>query len=208
MKNAMIVLGTLLLVVTVLFGLSRQTAIGQEATATPAAEATTLPAEEGSAASAQPAMTLPEVVRQSTAQFQDLQAAQDAGYGLVHGCVSGAQSGAMGVHYANGDLVGDGTIDAAHPEVLVYEQSYGELHLVGVEYIVPAEQWHENNDTQPVVMGQLYNYVSSPNRYGSPAFYELHVWAWKHNPDGVFADWNPQVSCEEYTEDTPAMSHE
>ncbi|HEX9707342.1 MAG TPA: hypothetical protein VGA24_06845 [Steroidobacteraceae bacterium] len=27
------------------------------------------------------------------------------------------------------------------------------------------------------------------------AFYEIHVWAWRNNPDGTFADWNPRVSC-------------
>jgi hypothetical protein len=44
-------------------------------------------------------------------------------------------------------------------------------------------------------MGQLLNYVGSPNRYGLPPFYELHVWAWRSNPKGVFVDWNPAVSC-------------
>ena len=27
-------------------------------------------------------------------------------------------------------------------------------------------------------------------------FYELHVWAWRDNPNGAFVDWNPRVSCE------------
>ena len=34
------------------------------------------------------------------------------------------------------------------------------------------------------------------NLNGPPAFYELHVWAWKDNPRGSFADWNPSVSCD------------
>ncbi len=50
-------------------------------------------------------------------------------------------------------------------------------------------------------MGQLFNYVGSPNRYGIPAFYELHVWGWENNPAGVFADWNAHVSCEAFTGD-------
>jgi hypothetical protein len=45
---------------------------------------------------------------------------------------------------------------------------------------------------------QLFHYGTSPNRYGIPAYYALHVWAWKANPQGVFMDWNPQVSCEEH----------
>jgi hypothetical protein len=44
-------------------------------------------------------------------------------------------------------------------------------------------------------MGQVFNYVGAPNRYRLPAFYELHVWAWRHNPAGMFADWNPNVAC-------------
>jgi hypothetical protein len=166
------------------------------ATATPAPEAE-------AAASAAPAPSLAETVRQSTAAYQELQTAQDAGYGLLHGCVSGPTGGAMGIHYANGDLVGDGAIDVAQPEALIYEQSYGQMHLVGVEYVVLAEAWDAAHDAPPVLMGQLFNLNGSPNRYGIPAFYELHVWAWKHNPDGMFADWNPAVSCDEYTGEMP-----
>jgi hypothetical protein len=47
-------------------------------------------------------------------------------------------------------------------------------------------------------MGQLFHYNSSPNRYGIPAYYALHVWAWRRNPRGVFMDWNPRVSCDGY----------
>jgi hypothetical protein len=37
--------------------------------------------------------------------------------------------------------------------------------------------------------------VGAPNRYGIDAFYELHVWAWRDNPNGSFVDWNPNVHC-------------
>jgi hypothetical protein len=40
-----------------------------------------------------------------------------------------------------------------------------------------------------------------------PAFYELHVWAWKNNPSGMFTDWNPNVSCEDYREDGTTEQH-
>ena len=146
-----------------------------------------------------PAPTLPDTVRQATAQFKDVTKAK--GYALLHGCVSGPQEGAMGIHYANGDLVGDGELDAKHPEALLYEPKDGKLQLVAVEYVVIADAWNAKHQTPPVLMGQLFNYVGAPNRYGIPAFYELHVWAWKSNPSGVFADWNERVSCEEYVED-------
>jgi hypothetical protein len=95
----------------------------------------------------------------------------------------------------NGVLVGDGQLDAERPEALIYEQKQRFLRLVGVEYIVIADAWHANNAAPPVLMGQHFHYVGSPNRYGLPPFYELHVWAWRDNPNGVFADWNTKVSC-------------
>jgi len=172
----------------------------EEAAATPeAAEEATPEAKEEEGRGVAVGMTLPMAVRDAVDSLKDVQAAEDAGYGLVHGCISGPNGGAMGVHYANADLVGDGKIDLAQPEAVVYEQSYGRLRPVAVEYIVLAEAWDAANDGPPVLMGQVFNFNSAPNRYRLPAFYELHVWAWKFNPTGVFADWNPLVSCEEYT---------
>jgi hypothetical protein len=144
--------------------------------------------------------TLVKVVRDTAAQYKNVEAAAAAGYGLFHGCVSGPQEGAMGIHYVNGDLVGDGEIDASQPEALIYELRDGHLQLVGVEYVVIAEAWDANHESPPSLMGQVFHYVGAPNRYRIPAFYELHVWAWKQNPNGMFTDWNPRVSCEAYTD--------
>ena len=143
--------------------------------------------------------TLVKAVRQATKPFKDVEAATSAGYGLFHGCVSGPQEGAMGIHYVNGDLVGDGELDASHPEALLYEFRDGRLQLLGVEYVVIAEAWDANHETPPTLMGQVFQYVGAPNRYRLPGFYELHVWAWKQNPNGMFTDWNPKVSCEDYS---------
>jgi hypothetical protein len=148
-----------------------------------------------------PATTLVKTVREVTVGFRDVKAAEAVGYGLFHGCVSGPQGGAMGIHFVNGNLVGDGELDAQHPEALLYEVAGAKLRLVGVEYVVIADAWDAKHQTPPVLMGQLFNYVGAPNRYGIPAFYELHVWAWKSNPSGVFADWNERVSCEDYVGD-------
>lgn len=148
-----------------------------------------------------PSITFAETVRQATARFQDVETAKQAGYSLLYGCVSNTQAGAMGIHFANSTLVSDGELDAQHPEALIYEPKRYKLQLVAVEYVVLADAWNAKHQTPPVLMGQLFNYMSSPNRYGLPAFYELHVWAWKNNPSGVFADWNPQVSCETYADD-------
>jgi hypothetical protein len=141
---------------------------------------------------------LTRAARQAATAFQNPESAVAEGYALASGCVSGPERGAMGVHYVNAPLVGDGTLDAARPEALVYEPRNGQLQLVAVEYIVMAAQWDAENDHPPILHGQHFHYVSAPNRSGLPAHYELHVWAFKRNPHGTFADWNPRVSCDAY----------
>jgi hypothetical protein len=113
-------------------------------------------------------------------------------------CVSGPNSGAMGVHYVLPERVGDAVLSADVPEALIYEPlTNGRLRLVGVEFIVLAEAWNTANpDAQPTLDGHLLNLVGEPNRYRLPAFYELHVWAWERNPNGNFADWNSLVTCD------------
>lgn len=155
----------------------------------------------------QPAVPLPQAVRQATEQFKDVAKAEEAGYALFHGCASGQQEGAMGIHYANGAFFADGELDVSKPEALLYEPVKGKMQLLGVEYIVPAEDWNAKHDAPPVLNGQLFNLLGAPNRYGLPAIYELHVWAWKRNPSGVFADFNPNVSCAEFTGDAAPAAH-
>lgn len=140
---------------------------------------------------------LVQLVRKATRQFIDVNAATTAGYGPFLGCVTGPERGAMGIHYVNGPLVGDGEIDASHPEALIYEPVGDRRRLVGVEFIVDAATWLANHDnTPPVLEGQSFQFVGSPNRYNLPALFELHVWAWRDNPNGAFVDWNTQVTCE------------
>jgi hypothetical protein len=148
-------------------------------------------------------------VLESTERFQNPDQAIAEGYTPMPSCVSGPEEGAMGVHLVDVDLVGDGELEADRPEALVYEPKNAGLRLVAVEYIVPAELWHKNHEAPPVLLGQHFHYVGAPNRYGSPAFYELHVWAWKANPKGTFGDWNPKVSCDQFSidGDTHTVGH-
>lgn len=139
---------------------------------------------------------LVEMVRNATRQFIDVNAATNAEYQPFLGCISGPDHGAMGVHYVNGRLVGDGEIDASRPEALIYEPEGNRLRLVGVEFIVDAATWLASHDGPPVLEGQSFQLVNSPNRYALAAFFELHVWAWRENPNGAFVDWNNRVSCE------------
>jgi hypothetical protein len=141
---------------------------------------------------------LPRDVRQATQRFQDVNAATAAGYVSAGSCESGPNQGAMGVHYVNDTFIADGILDVQRPEVLVYEPHEGRLRLVAVEFFVDAQQWNSANPAPPVLGGQLFNYAAAPNRLRLPAHYQLHVWAWKRNPSGIFSDWNPGVSCAEF----------
>src|SRR5262249_27495680 len=89
----------------------------------------------------------------------------------------------------NSRLLGSGVIDVEHPQAVMYEPTPdGKMMLIAVEYMTPnGPAWLE---------GQLFNFTAAPNRYGLGPFYGLHVWAWKANPPGAFADMNPDVTCE------------
>jgi hypothetical protein len=139
---------------------------------------------------------LVQLVRDATQAYINVNSATAAGYSQFLGCVSGPDHGAMGVHYVNTTLYGDGLIDVTHPEALIYEPSNGKLTLVGAEYIVDATTWLASHTGPPVLEGQVFNYVDSPNRFNIPSFFELHVWAWRDNPQGSFVDWNNAVTCE------------
>ena len=140
-------------------------------------------------------------VRQATARFQDVSVAQAEGYALQFGCVSGGDVGAMGMHFINGSLVGSGVIDAAHPQIVLYEPTAdGGVRLTGADYLVLVDTWNNMHPGAgpPELMGQLFHFFDAPNRFGLPPFYTLHVWAWKDNPNGAFVNWNPSVSCEAF----------
>jgi hypothetical protein len=94
-------------------------------------------------------------------------------------------AGGMGVHYVEGI---DGTIDMLHPEALVYSVgANARLRLVAVEYIIPESFVDPANP--PVLFGQPFHH------HEFLPVYVLHVWVWKHNPSGMFADWNPRVGA-------------
>jgi hypothetical protein len=139
---------------------------------------------------------LVQVVRGATQKYSDVNAAINAGYHPVLGCVSGPDHGAMGVHYVNASLL-NGEVDATQPQALIYEPlGGGKMQLVGVEFIVDASTWQKNNPAPPQLYQQLFQLIPSPNRYGLNTFYELHVWAWRDNPNGAFVDWNNKVNCD------------
>src|SRR5581483_3663018 len=144
------------------------------------------------------------IVRDSTVRFRDVKEAENEGYRLEFGCVSGDDFGAMGLHYVNDTLVGNGIVDATRPQIVLYEaQPNGVVKLTGADYLVLADAWDAKHPgVTPQLMGQIFHYFESPNRFGLPAFYTLHVWAWKENPKGAFVNWHPNVSCQSFVGQT------
>ena len=101
-------------------------------------------------------------VRAATARFLDINLAANEGWVRGTPCVSGPNSGAMGVHFILPARVGDGSLNATEPEALIYEPlPNGSMRLVGVEFIVLAADWaklHPEGGT-PAVDGHLTHYV-------------------------------------------------
>jgi len=150
------------------------------------------------------ANALVKVVREATERFKDVSAAEAEGYHLLFGCVSGSDAGAMGMHFANMNLVSDGELDATRPEIVLYEpQPNGRLRLIGADYLVLADAWNAKHTSPPELMGQLFHFFDSPNRFGLPPFYTLHVWAWKESPTGTFVNWHANVSCDAFSGQQP-----
>src|SRR5579864_3683203 len=149
-----------------------------------------------------------KLVREATSRFKDVSEAERAHYALLFGCVSGPDEGAMGLHFVNMDLLDEvnktGILNPARPQIVLYEaQPNGTLKLTGADFLVYADAWDAiHPGVTPQLMGQIFHYFESPNRFGLPAFYTLHVWAWKENPKGAFVNWHPNVSCQSFVGQT------
>ena len=153
---------------------------------------------------------LVNTVRNVTRKYygQPIKAATDDGFQLLFGCVSDDDSGAMGLHYVKLDRyvidpvkgVFDAEVKADEPEILLYEPTPWGPKITGADYIVDAATWdkaHPQIPPQaPELDGQIFHYFGSPNRFGLPPFYTLHVWAWKESPTGTFVNWHKEVRCD------------
>jgi hypothetical protein len=141
-------------------------------------------------------------LRQVTAQFHRVEAAQEAGYELgyvngagnriITGCISHPSAGAMGYHYFNKELIDDLVVDVLKPEGLVYAPApNGGLKLVALEYVVPGARSNPPGvSAPPTVLGHEMQILVP-----AVGFYTLHVWVWGHNSAGMFAHWSPDVAC-------------
>lgn len=138
-------------------------------------------------------------VRAATARFHRVEVAEQAGHQLgyiapflLDHCIAHPTEGAMGYHWFNHDGIHDLELDPRAPEGLVYEPGpNGQLNLVAVEWIVPAAAWHAAGNVEPPsVLGQEMGILNP-----ALGWYILHAWVWKHNPSGMFENWNPEAVC-------------
>lgn len=139
-------------------------------------------------------------LRAATAPYHNLDTAMDAGYNTQFTpCWYHADLGAMGYHYGNPAAV-DGNVALLQPEVLVYEpQPGGHFRLVALEYLVPIPAW--TGTEPPELLGEKFV------RDDDLGFYLMHVWLWRNNPEGLFAPWNPRVTCEHAAESEDRGGH-
>lgn len=132
--------------------------------------------------------------RRATAHLQRFENAAAGGWDFqATDCKENPPLGGMGYHFGNFDFYLDGEVNPAEPEILLYEpQASGRLRLVAVEYAVPYFTWAGDPevDDPPQVFGRDMKRVDEMGEF------QLHVWLWKHNPSGLFEDWNPNVTCE------------
>ena len=124
----------------------------------------------------------------------------------------------MGIHFFRPDLLGiagppnprvdgDGIhTDFLRPSILIYEpQANGSLELVAVENLVFAKAWKEaGHDAPPSFHGVTYDtMVDDPSTPVDEAHlfephHDRHVWIYRENPNGVFAPFNPAVTCQHH----------
>ena len=129
-------------------------------------------------------------LRQVTAPFHDFETASHDGWSApITACMTDpGGAGGMGFHYGNVGLI-DGVARVDEPELLLYEpEQNGRLRLVAVEYIIPYT-FHSRASAPPELFGQKFLQNDTFQLWG------LHAWVWKENPSGMFASWNPNVTC-------------
>lgn len=174
-------------------------------------------------------------VRKATERFRDVKVALAEGYirdpfdlcDTAEMMGRPSTLGAMGVHYFKPDVLGitappnpkvSGTgihTDFLTPSILIYEpQASGSLELVAVENLAFVEAWKAAGKVEPPSFhGVAYNYMAddpatpADDAHQFAPHYDRHVWIYRENPNGVFAPFNPKVSCAHHTGATLMMAH-
>lgn len=128
-------------------------------------------------------------IQRATARYHNLEAALADEFVFLHGCEVRPDEGPVGTVYVHLGRLFDGVIDPGLPDALIYEARKNERpRLVGVELAVPVALW--NDPDPPAFLGAEFQREDEFGVFG------LHVWVWRNNPEGLFAESNPRVSCE------------
>jgi hypothetical protein len=133
-------------------------------------------------------------VRRATARYHNIDAALADGYVLnpAEPCVS-SPAGVMGIHVINPSLTNDGVVNAETPEALLYlPMENGKYRLIGVEYLL----WFTPTTPTPALFGEVFQGPMPGHSPTMPTHWDLHVWLWANNPSGMFAQFNPSLSCD------------
>jgi hypothetical protein len=138
-------------------------------------------------------------VRQATAKYQDVNVALADGFIRTPNCVQ-SPDGGMGIHFINIARLMDPAVNILEPEILLYVETENGMKLLGVEYMfaIGAPDAHVPNPAppSPIIFGRPLDGPMEQHEPGQPPHYDLHVWVWQANPSGMFAMFNPNVSCE------------
>lgn len=138
-------------------------------------------------------------VRQLTAKYHNVDVAIADGYVPSPVCDAMPGAGAMGYHYVNFDLMMEPGVNLETPEILLYAPSGNGVRLIGVEYFegigAPDTPVPNPAPPAPVLFKLPFDGPMPGHIPGMPPHYDLHVWVWQPNPDGIFAMWNPSVTC-------------
>lgn len=121
-------------------------------------------------------------VRNATAAYHNLSAAEADGFVPLLTCFDDPTLGGMGQHYFIPARMG--VVSLTEPTALVYEPRNGRLNLVAVEYIVPDP---DHVLAAPHLLGRDFTYLAPLH------VWKLHAWIFRPNPAGMFADYNPNV---------------
>jgi hypothetical protein len=136
-------------------------------------------------------------MRQATARYHDIAVARADGYVAISPCVAAPGVGGMGIHYANPRLMQDAGMNPTEPEMLLYlPQPDGSMQLIGIEYAIVVPAWHAaGHQERPSFLGHTFDILPGDAAEGRPDLYTLHAWIWQPNPAGMFAPFNPRISC-------------
>ena len=152
-----------------------------------------------------------ELARGATAKSRDGAVAEADGYVSGEECVFDPVLGTMGIHFAHEARLADPAVRIEEPEALLYLREDGQLRLVGIEYVqvilidgAPYVGCGTENNTcppsNPPPPPRLFDRVffdgpMAGHVPGMPWHYDLHAWIWAPNPAGMFAEFNPALSC-------------